>query len=337
MRGSVTRDQGHSRRKMLDKNKPRVAVVIATYGRPKSLSKVLESLRTQTLRPDRVVIVDATPNATIDNPPFLQTKSDLKIDYLVSGIGSLPAQKNLGIDFLKKNWDGDYVQILDDDTQPQPNFLELLSKTLKTQGDYVGVSGFFASDKPGFVTSVWEKKTGIARVKQTIFAVFGLDSRFPAIVTRGGVGTFSDLSASFADSQWLHGPAMWRYTIFDVVKYDPSLPGSALCEDLDFSLRALKHGNLATVGSARIDHEMSLDHRPDWPLHYYRFARNRMVIFRANGALDLRLAHYVLANVVVSISLLAKYLASPGDRSMLRAFCNVYKGMVDGFQNKPPK
>jgi GT2 family glycosyltransferase len=327
----------HSQRKTVEQNRTRIAVVIATYGRPNSLTKVLEGLRAQTLAPDRIVIVDATPNAILQKPPYLQSIDGLKIDYLVSRIGSLPAQKNLGIDFLMKNWAGDFIQILDDDTKPREDFIEHLADFLNRNPGFVGASGLCMSDDDEYATSVWVEKTGWEKVKQNCFRVFGLDSRRPGIVTRGGVGTFTDPNIEVTETQWLHGTSMWRFALFSDQMYDPSLLGSALCEDLDFSIRALRKGKLATISAARIEHEMSPENRPDWPLHYYRFSRNRLLLFKSENPLTLRVGNYVVANIAISLSLLAKYMLHPWDRSMVRAFFNVYKGMFDGFQNKPPK
>ena len=318
----------------MPKSASKVAIVIATYNRPNSLVKVLQALQLQTLTPDQIIVVDASPGATHETPEYL---AKFKLTYLVASKGSLPAQKNQAIEYLLANWQGDFVQILDDDTQPNPNFLELLASTLESNAELVGVSGFFFSDKPNYVNSVWKRQAGVRRVKQIIFSAFGLDSAQPGIVTRGGIGTFPDPLRGVSYVEWLHGPAMWRRSTFFQQMYNGSLPGSALCEDLDFSTRALSLGKLAAVGAATIDHEMSLDNRPDWPLHYYRFARNRLLIFHPGNQLGLRKVDYVIANIAISLSLFVRGLFVPKERFMITSALNIYRGMADGFMGKNPK
>lgn len=312
----------------------KVAVVIATYNRPKSLVKVLEALEQQTLTPDIVVVVDASPTATESLPEFL---SSFTVTYLKSTKGSLPAQKNLAIDYLLENWSGDFVQILDDDTFPKSTFLETLAAFLSANPNAVGASGFCISESPDFVSSVFLKKIGIPGIKQKIYSILGLDGLEPGRVVRGGIGIFADPSEPISRVEWLHGTSMYRFTLFDHISYLGSLPGSALCEDLDFSTKALEYGQLFSISEARIEHEMSSDNRPNWPLHYYRFARNRLFLFQPPNNLKLKLRNYVLTNLFIAAVLLGRGFVSKKNRDLIQSAVNIIRGMIDGFRNKEPR
>jgi GT2 family glycosyltransferase len=104
----------------------RVVAVVVTWNRAALLREALAALDGQTVRPDRVVVVD---NASTDGTEAVVEASDLPLDVVrllrnVGGAGGFAA----GIERAVTAHACDYVWLLDDDTVPEPTALaELLS------------------------------------------------------------------------------------------------------------------------------------------------------------------------------------------------------------------
>ncbi len=297
------------------------AVIIATRNRYESLGQVLTALTEQSLKPQWVVIADSSEGSFKDEVRSICADANfnsLNIHFLDANFHSLTRQKNHAVEWLMANWEGDYIQILDDDTVPPSEYLAELSQFLDCNESFIGVSGI--THDPTDSRTPRSLKFELARI-------FGLESTKSGSITRGGIGTFTtDGHQVSAPVQWLHGCSMWRATVFERIRYLDRLEGSALCEDLEFSIRASRLGELAVLNQSRLKHEMSLIGRPDDFLHYYRFARNRAFVFHSwRQSRRLPMFYFVPNIALIFRSIL--HMCSPG---RLGSGLQQLKGLVSG-------
>ena len=83
-----------------------VSIIICTYSRQKWVENLLVSISEQTVMPDEIIIVDATPEKIDYSIP-----KGLEINIIKSDKMQLTYQKNLGLDITT----GDIIFFLDDD------------------------------------------------------------------------------------------------------------------------------------------------------------------------------------------------------------------------------
>jgi GT2 family glycosyltransferase len=121
----------------------RIAVGIATIGRPRLLSAVIEELARQTRRADRIVI--SAPTA--DDVEGISLDPTIEVIF---GPRGLTRQRNAIIERLE---DFDVVQFFDDDFLPAPTYLAEIERVLAAEPDVAMVTGKLIADGiigPGF-------------------------------------------------------------------------------------------------------------------------------------------------------------------------------------------
>lgn len=119
----------------------RVAVIIATKGRPKAVSRVLRLLEQQTLQPS-IVVVSANTRLDVEDVEDFATQH-LPVEY-VFGPAGLPAQRNRGLDRVMGQ--ADIVVFFDDDFVPAPGWLERCAEAFAARPRVVGMTGGVVAD-----------------------------------------------------------------------------------------------------------------------------------------------------------------------------------------------
>ena len=105
----------------------KVAVIIINWNSDSYLSKCLDHLAGQTVKPDQVIVVDNSLNI----PMAEKNRSDLAIDILrPSGNIGFAAANNLGV---KHSHDAEWIALLNPDAYPEPAWLANL---LQATADY---------------------------------------------------------------------------------------------------------------------------------------------------------------------------------------------------------
>jgi len=107
---------------------PSIAILIATYRRPKGLRRLLESLVVQEISLPyyhyRIVVVDNDPLESAKQlVQTLSLNSPITIDYYPEATPGIPAARNSGIEASRKD---DAVIFVDDDEVAPPNWLNTL-------------------------------------------------------------------------------------------------------------------------------------------------------------------------------------------------------------------
>jgi glycosyltransferase involved in cell wall biosynthesis len=100
---------------------PAFSVIVPTYNRAESLSKVIESLFAQSFQDFEIIVVDdGSTDATESTVEKLQKKSAHALLYFKQQNNGAGAARNLGI----KHANGELVLFIDDDVLPIPNLIE---------------------------------------------------------------------------------------------------------------------------------------------------------------------------------------------------------------------
>lgn len=114
----------------------RVAVVVASRGRPGDLALLLDHLGRQTVAPCSIVL---SVNAPSDLPPDSASRA-----RVVVGGDGLTAQRNLGM--AQVMGDCDVIAFLDDDYLPVPTAIEGMARLFADHPDVIGANGVLLAD-----------------------------------------------------------------------------------------------------------------------------------------------------------------------------------------------
>ena len=229
----------------------RLCVVVPTMSRPEYLGGLIASLKDQTVLPDEVVVVDASPSADSRTEEVVKGASSgtpFELRYLRSSTAGTSIQRNLGIDEAN----GDYVGLLDDDVRPKVNFFEVLLDS-------------FARDREKLIG-------GIAGYRENLHVPMESLRRWRwyrrlRLFSTYEPGRF-DWKTGYPINQNLQPPfdglrdvdflttacALWRRAVFDDgLRFFEGFGGYGVVEDAHFSLRAGKKWKLKQCGSARCE------------------------------------------------------------------------------------
>ncbi len=116
----------------------RIAVVIATLGRPEEVACLLRHLATQSRPPDRLVL---SVTKTSDAPEDAQNTFGAEI---IMGSKGLCAQRNRGLDAVRD--DCDIVIFFDDDYVPARSAISGIANAFAAFPDVAGLTGLLLAD-----------------------------------------------------------------------------------------------------------------------------------------------------------------------------------------------
>lgn len=234
-----------------------LSVVICTRRRPRSLARCLDALAASSLRPDRLFVIDASPDR--DSELHVAYRTDL--DALAGGVeyvrvarslAGLTRQRNFALDLV----DTDAVAFFDDDVVIGEGCLAEMERVLRANSGVVGVGAVAPTESgaPG----------RLHRLRRLLGIV---DDLTPGRYCRSGMSIAwrgLDRSRPVVEVEWLPGYAMlWRTADARAVRFDEGFAGYANGEDLDFGLRMARRGRLAIATHAALRHEHVAAGRPD--------------------------------------------------------------------------
>jgi GT2 family glycosyltransferase len=198
------------------------SVLIASYKRPDALLTCLASLGKQTRLPDTVIVVARSDDsATLDALVNLSTPFALNVQR-VTAPGTVAA-RNLGLD---ANHD-DIVAILDDDTEPFPEWLERAMRHFVEDRALGGLGGR-------------DRCFDGSRFDDRKHDVVGKVQWFGRLIGNHHLG-----HGAPRDTDFLKGANMiFRTEAIETLRFDPRLRGSGAqpAEDVAFSIRVKADG-----------------------------------------------------------------------------------------------
>ena len=197
----------------------RIAVGIATKGRPALLAATLQQLARQTRAPDRLLLC---PAGAADLPSDLPSACQV-----VWGPVGLPAQRNAILDAL----DGiDIVVFFDDDFFPQPDYLAQVERLMRQRPRAVIVRGELVAD--GIHGAGYSVDEALALLQG--------DAGPAQVRVRPTYGAYGCNFAVRMDAVRAHG-----------LRFDEALPLYGWQEDIDFSRQAAVHGEVLWANTWR--------------------------------------------------------------------------------------
>lgn len=249
----------------------KVAFIIATKDRPDDLRKTLQSVESQSVVPDQMIVVDAS-----ESPVEHVTREfpGLCLDYLRHLPPSAAAQRNAGIAIVGA--DIDLIGFMDDDIVIEPQAVAVMLRFFEDASREVGGASFNLVNLPPH---------SMGGLKRSRFVSWlGIYSPQPGgVAPSGWQGLVGTIEQDLAVGWLATGAVVWRKEVFDNLEFDPFFEGYSYLEDLDFSYPAAQRHKLVIVAAARYCHYPS----PSGRINGYRFGRievrNRLYFVRKHG------------------------------------------------------
>ncbi len=200
----------------------KLAIGIATRGRPAILGEVLRELESQSRAPDAIVVCHVTPDDIADLPVrFPQVR-------FIPAPAGLPRQRNAILDALS---DADAVLFLDDDFLAAPDYLRVTEQVFRAHPDCVVATGTVIADGA--------KGPGIGVEEGR--AILAKDT--PPADPRATRPHFNGYGCNMA----LRLAPMRTHAL----RFDENLPLYGWYEDLDLTRRLGEHGTILRLAGAR--------------------------------------------------------------------------------------
>lgn len=220
-------------------------LVLCTRNRPTEVRTCLDTVRTQTRVPARVLVVDSSDDAETGQlvRELAATWPDgCAIAHLRAEPG-LTRQRAAGIDATTD----DIVHFVDDDTVLDPGYFAAIVAAFEADPDgRVGGVGGFVTDQPEH------------RFRR-IDALLGLDGAAEGVVLPSGRGVrVYNEPREPLDVDWLSGCAMsYRRAVFASERPNLALGRDRNGEDVELSYRVRQRWRLVVTPHARIEHHES--------------------------------------------------------------------------------
>jgi hypothetical protein len=203
----------------------RTAIVIATKGRPRAVSRLLQVLERQSLPPSLVVL-----SATEEGDLATRFDTWMNVEVIYGTPGS-SIQRNRALDSLRDRCD--VVLFFDDDFAPSPYWIERAVRVFRANPHVAGVSGRVIRDGAQSAALTWEEADRLI-----------------------GEADVSEADVSEADGALSEVPDLYgcnmafrMSAIGDEVRFDERLALYGWLEDKDFSRTASRSGRLVHCDS----------------------------------------------------------------------------------------
>lgn len=254
-------------------------LLLCTRNRSAFVRECLAHVLASTDLPDRIVVVDSSDDKATEQVcrEVAASPGCPPLEYHRHAPG-LTAQRNAALRLAH----ADIVHFIDDDSMVEPDYFEQILAAFTLQGSrVVGVGGILKEDH-------WLTKS--RRRTREFFGLAGA----PGTVTRAAANIPIDPSITTSGpAAWLMGGSMsFRTGPARDTMFDESLMGYALGEDLDFTLRIRRLGDLWTTRDAVIDHRTAPGGRPDAQLRARQEVLLRDLLLRRNPDLFSRTAFW---------------------------------------------
>ncbi|RCT54770.1 glycosyltransferase family 2 protein [Winogradskyella sp. KYW1333] len=267
------------------------SLVICTYMRAQPLLRLLNSIKTQTLSPNEILIIDGSTN--IETEQILKVKpfNNLKYFKVNNDQRGLTRQRNFGIQQISN--DCEIICFLDDDIILEENYFKELISTYKIHQNALAVGGYITNEvnwmksdrsrnPSNFYYDGWMRKEP-SRFK--IRGKFGLlpDSKpgfLPSFSHGRSIGFLPPSGKIYEVELIMGGVSSFKKEVFDKIKFSTYFEGYGLYEDTDFTLRLSKLGKLFVNTAAQLEHHHDAQGRPNKYQYGKMVARNGWYVWR---------------------------------------------------------
>lgn len=245
---------------------PASEVVICTRHRAPELRRCLASVIRQSVESLTIFVVDGSDeddnsSRVVADEARACAPPRYTVKYMKTPAG-LTRQRNAAVDNLEAATE--YVCFIDDDAVIDREYVGAVERTFRADeaAEVVGVGGLIQNPPP--------------RPHRFLRRVFFLDSRRGGAVLPSGVNVQLSKAASPTRVDWITGCAMsFRRSVFGEFRFDSSMQGYSLGEDVEFTFRLSRRYRLLVTPEAPVWHLRSNSAR-DHELSYAR----AQIIFR---------------------------------------------------------
>lgn len=272
------------------------SLIICTYNRRTAIETLLNSVVTQSVYPNQIIIVDGSLNQ--ETKVFFETSTYENLDYYLvnDAIRGLTKQRNFGIS--KVNTTSEIVCFLDDDTILEPNYFFEILNTYVNFPDAFGVGGYITNEVE------WKENTinykgnsryftydGFHRIEDKRFILrktLGLDSDvlpgFSPLFSHGRSLSYLPTSGkTYKVEQLMGGVSSFRKEVLDKYKFSTYFEGYGLYEDAEFTIRISKFGQLYLNTNAKLEHHHDESGRPNKYCYGKMVVRNGWYVWRTKN------------------------------------------------------
>ncbi len=268
-------------------------LIICTYNRPEAIIKLLDSVKSQKLYPDEILIIDGSYDGKTKEKLNSRTYQKLQYFKVEDFHRGLTRQRNFGIERTGK--DIEIICFLDDDVVLKNDYFKNLLKTYIDFPNALGVGGYIIDEVK------WRKLDPLDEPLSSDFVFDGYarkdSSRFllrkklnlinneiptymPPSAHGRSVGFLPPNGKIYPVETFMGGVSSYRKGVFDEIKFSTYFEGYGLYEDTDFTLRLSKMGSLYLNTSAQLFHYHNDKGRPNQFKYGKMVVRNGWYVWR---------------------------------------------------------
>lgn len=274
----------------------KLTLIICTYKRSNVIINLLDSVTTQTLYPDEIVIVDGSSDYLTKEVLAEQSYKNLVYFKVAPEDRGLTKQRNFGI--ARVNSTAEIIAFLDDDTVLDTHYFENLLATYNLHPKALGVGGYINNEVQ------WQKVEG--NYKPTIKEFFydgykrkdgsrfvirkklHLDSNRPpgwsSNYSHGrSLGFLPPSGRIYEVEQLMGGVSSFKKEVFETMQFSTYFEGYGLYEDADFTIRVAKTGKLFVNTDAQLSHYHDASGRPNKFQYGKMVVRNGWYVWRVKN------------------------------------------------------
>lgn len=216
-------------------------VAVCTRNRPNELANITRDLLNQSSPVELILIIDSS-----DSINHVQTDLLLGIDSKIKIYRTEPGlckQRNKALEILPQSG---IVTFFDDDVRLEHDYIACVEQVFAEDAMVCGVGGRTY------------QTTKLSGWKKLLLRIIRADSNKSGKVLESGVNVpFYDNSSAYK-VDWLPGCCMsFKLEVAKNLKFDESRPGVGWGEDVDFSLKVSKFGNLVITPFSPVLHLQS--------------------------------------------------------------------------------
>ena len=217
-------------------------MVVCTRNRPQEVERLLESLSKLSYVPTLIVVDASDTSATAGVVRRYQGMIPCASVRYMRAAPGVTRQRMKGVEALPT--ETDVVHFLDDDVVLQDGYFEELERCFALDTRVLGAGPVMDS--------------AIRRPANWHDRLFLRDSNRGGCVLASGVNVLPRTVRGRMEVDWLSGCGMsYRTSVFRRIRFDETLEGYCLGEDVDFSYRVGQLGKLVVTSDAHLEHWQS--------------------------------------------------------------------------------
>lgn len=268
------------------------SLIICTYERADSLKRLLDSINSQVLYPDEILIIDGSKGKETKEMLLKNHYENLKYFKVTEQNRGLTRQRNYGIE---KSGEVDIICFLDDDIVTEPDyFFELISTYIK-KPKAKAVGGWIKDEKKWkkveenyipkfneFLSDGYVRDLGVRNVlRKRLGLISNMPPGYMPEFSHGFSTGFLPPSGNIYPVEFfMGGVSSYKKSLFKNIGFSTYFEGYGLYEDMEFCLKISKLGELFVNTRAKVLHLHEESGRPDYYKYGQMVVKNGYYVWR---------------------------------------------------------